>query len=225
MLAKLTLTLALVATAGVANAISLGSIDDFGADSEGWTVGGAGTPPTQVGDPSFDGQPGFLRHFSDGGGPNGKWLTWSEQADWTGDYLAAGVSALSLWADGRTGEDVPLWVAFDGPGGWFVSASQTIATADDWERYEFDLTEAGLTHVAASGGTGVYADTLGDVTRFELLAGPGPIDYAIRGDLLRAGNSTHVIWLDNLKAIPEPATAALATLLLATTLSARRARA
>lgn len=219
MIARFAQSLALVSAAALsAQAISTLSIDTFDSDNEGWRVGGAGVQPSFNGGVSFDGQPGFLSHFSDGGGPNGKWLMLSDESDWTGDYTAAGVGGVSLWADGRTGDDTVLWLGFDGPGGWFFTPGQLLVTADDWKRFDFDATADSLIYAAGSGGTGVAADTLSDVTQFEVFAGPGPVSYASRGDLLRGGTSANIIWIDNIAAqpIPEPTTlvglAALATL-------------
>ncbi|MEN0110306.1 MAG: PEP-CTERM sorting domain-containing protein [Planctomycetota bacterium] len=216
LLTSLGLAAALTAVSALpAAAISIGSIDTFDTDNEGWRVGNAGVQPSQQPGVSFNGQPGFLRHFSDGGGANGKWLMWTQDSDWTGNYLSAGVGSISLWADGRTGDDIVFWLGFDGPGGWHFTPGQTIVTAEDWERFEFDVTPDSLIYSAASGGTGVAADTLSSVTRFEIFAGPGPVTFAANGDLLRAGTSQNVIWFDNVAAqpIPEPASiAGLATL-------------
>ncbi|MEM6332896.1 MAG: PEP-CTERM sorting domain-containing protein [Planctomycetota bacterium] len=219
-----TSSVALVAGAIVAqaSAIGLDSIDTFDADNEGWRVGNAGVAPSFENDTSFNGQPGFLRHFSDGGGPNGKWLMWSEQADWTGDYLTANVSGISMWLDGRTGNDTIVWIGFDGPGGWFFTPGQTLVIDNDWERFEFDINPDSLIHSADSGGTGVAVDTLSNVERFEIFAGPGPVSYASRGDLLRGGTSENIIWVDNIAAIPEPASVAALGLAALVGLTRRR---
>ena len=149
---------------------------------------------------------------------------WTQQPDWTGDYASAGVGGVSLWADGRSGGDLPFWLGFDGPGGWFFTPAQTIVTDDDWKRFDFSLAEGDLIYAAASGGPGQYADTFAAGSRCEIFAGPGPVTFAGSGDLLRAGTSNNVVWIDNLAAqpIPEPASALLA--LLVTTALGRRRR-
>ncbi|MEL6798165.1 MAG: hypothetical protein AAFO89_15260, partial [Planctomycetota bacterium] len=152
---------------------------------------------------------------------NGKWLMWTQQSDWTGDYLDAGVDGISLWADGRTGDDITFWLGFDGPGGWFFTPGQTIVTADDWQRFEFGLAPDSLIYASGSGGTGLAADTLSDVSRFEIFAGFGPVTYAANGDLLRAGTSNNVIWFDSIVAVPAPASAGV---LAAAGLAASRRR-
>ncbi len=226
MLQRLMFTLGtvLVLSTTASAQISLDSIDTFDSDNEGWRVGDAGTAPTFNGDNSFDGQPGFLRHFSDGGGPNGKWLMLSQEFDWTGDYVDASVTGISLWADGRTGVDLPFWLGFNGPGGWFFTAAQTITTEDDWERFVFDVSPESLSHLAASGGTGNAVDTMSEVSRFEIFAGPGPVSFGVNGNLLRAGESNNVVWLDNIAAIPEPSTALLGGLAMTLLLGRNRSR-
>lgn len=196
----------------IAEAISLASIDTFDTDTEGWEIAGRGADPTFDNGLSFNGQPGFLTHFSDNSGPNSRWLMLSDESDWTGDYLSAGVGSISLWMDGVSGNADPIvWLGFEGPGGWFFTPGQVLPISDDWKRYEFDVTPDSLIHSTASGGTGVAADTLAAVTQFEIFAGPGPVNYRGNGNLLEGGRSTSVINIDNIAAqpVPEPTSVVL----------------
>lgn len=192
-------------------AISTSSLNSFATTSEGWRIGSAGVPPTQVSGTGPDGQIGYLSHFSDGGGANGKWLMWNDETTWQGDYTAAGVTGISLAANVTLGSSpVSMRIAFDGPGGWF--ASTPVSVGGGWNTYLFSLTPAGFTHVPAGGGTGTFADTMAAVTRFEVLSGDGAVDYRATGDIVQAGVSTNTILIDNVTAVPEPATGALACL-------------
>ncbi len=201
---------AVLAVASSASAASTSSIDTFDTTSEGWAVGSAGTQPTFNSGLSFNSQPGFLRHFSDGSSANGKFIMWSEEPDWTGNYTAAGVGSIGLWVDGRTGTDLPLRIGLDGPGGWFYTPAQTVVIADDWKRLVFDISPANLTFATGSGSGDVNA-TLAAVDAFEIFGGAGSVGYAASGDLLRAGTSNNVLWFDNIAAIaiPEPSTIGL----------------
>ena len=193
---------ALSAPASLAR-ISLSSIDIFDTDNEGWRVGDAGVDPAFNDGTSFNGQPGFLRHFFDGGGPTGKVLMWTQRSDWTGD-------------------DLPFWIGFDGPGGWFFAPAQTLVTASGWERFEFDIAPDALIYQADSGGTGSVTDTLSGVTRFEIFAPVrGPVAYAANGDLLRAGTSNSAAWFDGIATAPSPGAAAM---LLVAGIAVRRRR-
>lgn len=188
-----------------ASAVSLLSQDLFETTSEGWVIGSRGVFPTREAGPGADGQAGFLQHFSDNSGNNGKWLMWSEQSDWLGNYISAGVTGISLFADNRAGNPLPLRIAFNGPGGWFYSSAQTITNTtagDDWTPLSFPLTAGNFTHLG--GGTGILADTLGAVSLFEIFGGSGSVVVTGAG-FLQAGNSTNTIAIDSIVAVPEPA--------------------
>jgi hypothetical protein len=208
------LSLLLVALGSAATspaAITTSSVDDFSVSSEGWQIGGAGVQPVQVAAAGPDGETGYLSHFSDGGGANGKWLMWSDQSEWQGDYLSAGVTGISLWANVSAGiSPVALRIAFDGPGGWFTSTAQSAGAG--WTNFNFILDAANFSYVSSSGGTGSFASTMGGVTRFEILSGGGGVGYRAGGDIVQAGTSVNTILVDTIQAVPEPSTYALLAL-------------
>jgi hypothetical protein len=192
--------------------ITQSSINRFDATSEGWRIGAAGVQPAWNSGTSYNGQPGFLGHFSDAGGANGKWLMWSDQAQWRGDYVTAGVSGIGLWVDNRAGSSLALRVAFDGPGGWFYSTAQTVINAtggDDWVRLLYSLDAGNFTYAGGSGGSGQFADTIRGVSRFEILGGSAGVTYNGGGDIIDAGTSVNTLWLDNIAAVPEPSSLTL----------------
>ena len=191
-----------------AQAISLSSLDTFATSNEGWKIGGAGVQPTQVSGLGPDSQMGYLSHFSDGGGANGKWLMWNDGADWQGNYIAAGVTGISLAANVSSGvSPVSMRIAFDGPGGWFHSSPVSVGAG--WNTYSFSLIPSNFTHVSAGGGSGAFSDTMASVTRFEVFSGADAVSHKASGDILQAGTSTNTILIDNIAAIPEPSTYAL----------------
>jgi hypothetical protein len=188
--------------------ITTSSLDNFSDSAEGWRIGSAGVQPVRVASAGPDGQIGYLSHFSDGAGSNGKWLMWSDESKWQGDYLAAGVTGINLWANVSAGTSpVALRIAFDGPGGWFYSSAQNVGAG--WASYSFDLISADFTYVAGSGGTGLFANTFSNVSRFEILAGAGAVGYRSGGDIVQAGASVNTILIDDIGAVPEPSTYAL----------------
>ena len=188
--------------------ITTSSLDTFASSNEGWQIGGAGVQPAHVASAGPDSQIGYLSHFSDGVSANGKWLMWNSQSQWLGDYTAAGVTGISLWANVNAGTaPVSMRIAFDGPGGWFYSAAQSVGAG--WSQYSFSLAATNFTYATSSGGTTNFSSTMSGVTRFEVLAGGGSVTYRSSGDLLQAGNSVNTILLDNIGAVPEPSTYAL----------------
>ena len=198
-----------VSTIPLASAVvSMTSVDDFFASSESWQIGGAGIQPVRVASAGPDGLTGYLSHLSDGSSANGKWLMWTSHADWTGNYLSAGINGISLWTNVSSGTSpVSLRVAFDGAGGWFYSSALSIGSG--WNAQLFSLNSANFTYAAGSGGSGLYNDTFSGVTRFEILAGGGAVSYRAGGDLLQAGTSANTILVDNITAVPEPSTLSL----------------
>lgn len=196
---------------GIASAqalITTSSLDDFSTSTGGWKIGGAGIQPARIAAVGPDSQIGYLSHLSDGGGANGKWLMWSDDGKWQGDYFSAGVIGISLWANVSAGSSpVSMRIAFDGPGGWFASSAQSVGVG--WANYAFTLGPANFTYVSGSGGTGSFSNTLASVTRFEIMAGSGSVGYRSGGDIVQTGASANTVLIDNIGAIPEPSTYAL----------------
>ena len=209
-----------VAISSASATITLSSRVDFALTSEGWRIGSGGVQPTRIASTGPDEDVGYISHYSDGGA-NGKWLMWSDDTKWQGDYTAAGVTAISLHAN-LTGGTTPanFRLAFNGPGGWFYSTSQSVVAG--WNSYTFNLLAENFTFATGSPGDQSFANTLTDVTRFEILAGPGGVSYASNGNLLRAGTSVHTVALDDIRAVPEPTTFGLVCFALAASLWLRK---
>lgn len=196
----------LLAGTSSALAVTVGHVDDFqDGTTQDW---GAGFPhpdppyneadagPTGAGDNA-------LHVVANGGTGAGSRLAFYNQGgNWTGDYTAAGVTAIR--ADFKVLGTAPLAlrVAFDGPGGRWASADAITLAADDaWHTLEFPVTAADL---ASAGGADVTT-TLAGVNTVRILhndSGPAWRGLAIDTDLL----------VDNVTVVPEPAAFALLAL-------------
>lgn len=222
----LILGLSAVTLSGLNAAISVNSINTFDSDTESWVRPRSSEAPTFTPNLSFDGQPGYLINRSTASGAGNRWTMWNISSTWTGDYVGAGVTGISLWADNRSGvgSAVPLRLAFNGAGGWFVTDSITISDSilgNEWARYEFDITN--LTHVAQ--GTGQASDTLSDVSAFQVLvADSTPTQIGGRGFIRADSSPSTDLRFDNIQAvgIPEPSSALLLGLAGLLTCSRRR---
>jgi len=196
---------AVLLLASPASAISIGQLDDFeDGTTQNWISGGPNpNPPVWVstGGPSGAGD-AYLRIDGNGIFGAGGNLVGFNDAQWTGDYLAAGVSAIQ--ADMRNVGDSGLGIRLllEGPGGsWRSVDAQPLAVGGSWQQVSFSL-EAN----ALAGGFDLDA-TLANVTRLRILHAP---DFDVEPVLGSLG-------VDNVLAIPEPGgLLAFGVLLLAT---------
>ena len=192
-------------------AVTLNQIETFSGTAD-WTSGNPNPNPPVI---QADSGPlgagdSALRVTSNGGsGAGGKLLVFNESA-WTGDYVGAGVVQLAL--DLRNGGTTTLQVrlAFNGPGGWFVTPGNPVPAFSGWNHLLIDIRPASL---VSAGGSNA-ANTMGGVTELRVLHATA-VDFkgaAVSGSFL----------LDNVQAVPEPGSASL--LALAGCLLARRQR-
>jgi hypothetical protein len=177
--------------AAPALAITLGQVDTFqGGLLAGW---GGGSSPTNV----------------PGGGPGGAGDRYLEvsasnfhlgarnQAQWTGDYLAAGVDEIAFDLNNFGPDPLALRVNIFGPGGTFTSTNETVlAAGSGWVTASFSLTEAELTRTQ---GTGTLDQTLVAVSILLLRHDPDPASPPAEENLVTA-----TLGIDNVTALPEP---------------------
>ena len=193
-------------TVETAEAISLGQVDDFqGGTVLEWVEGPAGFPMTSPNPPSvvLDGGPlgggdAFLQNVSSGEGSAGGRQVTINRDQWTGDYLAAGVTQIAMDISCAGTATLSIRVVLQGAGGtWYGSTNAfSLTEGDGWQSVVFNLSAAGLT---STGGPDSLNTVLGSVTEMRIVsafAGPTHI-----GDVV--GTTFRV---DNIRAVPEPAT-------------------
>jgi len=193
--------------AAPAGAITFGQIDDFqDGTTQSWASGGPNpTPPTNVSDvgPAGIGDDALQITSGGGGGPGSRLIAYNFD-QWTGDYTAAGVTAISADVFNAGSTDLTLRLAMDGGGG-IISSTLGIALAagSGWQTVVFGVT---IGDMSFAGGFNIAA-TLANVSELRILSNPSPsyLGQTIDGQLL----------VDNLMAVPEPATATLLALGLA----------
>jgi hypothetical protein len=130
------------------------------------------------------------------------------QAQWTGDYAGEGVSALRITLNNFGPQPVAVRVNLFGAGGTFASANEVVlAPASGWITAAFAIDEASLTQTQ---GTGTLAQTLASVTRLLLRHDPDPLS-----DPGQINPVSATLGIDDITAVPEPASGLLAALGLA----------
>lgn len=197
--------------AAPALAITLGQIDDFqDGTTQGW---GGNSAPTNVASGGPDGAGDRYLQVSSANFHLGA----RNLLQWTGDYLAEGVTELVFDLKNFGTNKVELRVSVFGPGGTFTSTDETVLTGGSgWVSASFSLSEAELTRTQ---GTGTLDQTLAGVTTLLLRHDPDPISPPGQANLVTA-----TLGIDNVTALPEPDLPLLVPAVLAALAATPRAR-
>ena len=194
-------------------------VDDFeDGTTQGWTVGTGTIPPpvnpappvnVPTGGPAGAGD-SFLQLTALGGEGPASRLSVMNLSQWTGDYLAAGITAIAMDVNNFGATDLVLRLLVvnfpDNPGpptdaAWTLSPILVPANSG-WFSVKFDLS---ATNLFAPIGT--PAGALSDVDELRLFHNPDP---AFGGPGVGAPPVVASLGIDNIRAVPE----ASATLLL-----------
>ena len=186
--------------------VALNQVDTFeGGTTQGWTQG-AGAPVGSLvvatGGPAGPADH-FLQVTARGGFGAGSRLTTFNQAQWTGDYNAAGVTMIELDFRAPTSnpQALSMRIGFrDAIGSGYVSNAFTVPADGVWRHAVFHLTNAEFTPVG--GPSASLSDFLSSVPEMRILHATAPTLNG--GDPIAA-----VVGIDNIKAsftpVPEPA--------------------
>lgn len=197
---------------GAASALSPGQSDAFsGGSLAGWGSGAASpSPPIVVAGGGPGGAADSFMQLSSTGQPGaGGKLVGIAGPQWSGNYLASGVTGVSMWLQNSGATDLSLHLWLSSPtGGSVTTTAVLLPSGSGWLPASFSLLPGAL--------TGLGASTLSNVTELRLFHGTGA---AFPG-----ANIAAQLGVDNVTAVPEPAAAALMLAGLAGLLSYRRPR-
>ena len=211
----------IVLLTGTTSAVTLFQMDDFSNGTAGWIEGNPSPNPPVATGIGNDNNP-FLRNDSSGGGGPGSRMAMYNDLQWTGDFIGGGITAIRLEAGTFGPETINLRLAFNGAGGWFTTDAVPLINNDpldpQWRLLTFSLLPNELTHVGQ--GNGVFADTMGNVTRMEIYSGGS---FLSAGSLIRGEAINASLLLDQIQAIPEPSSTLL-LMLIAVAAFTRRTR-
>jgi len=182
------------------HAVILGQVDDFqDGTTMGWVHGSLASPnpPSNVADagPGGVGDNALLNQATGVGGPGSR-MTMLNQTQWSGDYIATGVTEISMMLRAAPGpfDILDMRVGFEsGFGNRYVSDSFTLPSDGFWYEASFDISPAALTQV---GGGMSATDVLSAVFEMRILSASTP---SWQGDLSLAN-----LFVDNIVAVPEP---------------------
>jgi len=196
---------ALLVFARPAGAIVVGQIDDFqDGTTLNWSNGGiiGTTPVTNIptGGPAGAGDR-YIQVTSDGSGSGGK-LTVFNRDQWLGDYPAAGVASIQVDLLNQSAVPLSIRMAFkNGPGNvdaaGYLTQAMLLPVGSGWQHFTISLNPANLIPV---GGPDPWATFFIGEVRFIHAPGTNSLSgVPVIGQL----------GIDNIHAVPEPATTAL----------------
>ena len=173
-------------------AITAGQVDDFqDGTTQGWISGSSNpNPPTNLADSGPAGLGDHVLQVTASGvsGAGGK-LVFFNEAQWLGDYNAAGVTAIRFDAKNAGSNNVSL--GFDiNDGSALTLDTGTITPGSGWDTYEIPLTSF------ITGST----STLDNVSQIRM--------RHMSGGSFISGTATQV-QIDNITAVPEPSALAV----------------
>jgi hypothetical protein len=174
-------------------AVTLHQIQDFSGVHD-WSGGIPNpNPPVVVPDagPLGSGD-SALRVTSNGGsGPGGKLLIFNTSS-WTGNYTAAGITGITADMRNTGTNTLSFRLAFNGPGGWFVTPASPVAAFTGWVQLEFDIRPFSLLNLEGSDA----AATMAAVSQMRILHSSA-VDF-------RGAQLSGSFLVDDIEAIPEP---------------------
>jgi Secretion system C-terminal sorting domain len=149
-----------------AYAVTPNQVDNFqDGTTQNWTSGSLNPIQPIVMPDGFAGaSDNFLRVVSNGSATVGGKLVFFNIVQWSGNYITANIVNISMRVRNSGTSPLQLRLAFNGPGGWFISINPINLPADGvWNVISFPIHPADLT------GTGDANVTLSSVTVLRIL--------------------------------------------------------
>jgi hypothetical protein len=178
------------------HAITIGEADSFSANTEGWQQGKPANLRATSGGPA-GANDAFLRIGSNGSNDEHGKVVVFNGAQWAGNYLSAGVNAISMSANNLGSSNLMLRLAFgndsdpDSGGTWFSSVNGiNLPSGSGWTNISFPIGPTDLTRVQ---GSGSFTTLMGNIDTLRLLHSTTPNS--------RGQRITATLGVDNIMAI------------------------
>lgn len=176
---------------GGAFAISGGQVDDFESGSASFWAHGPSSPnpPSAVNEDSN----WFLRNVSTGGSGPGSGMAFFNRAQWTGDYVSADVSAISMDVRNSGATDLHLRIGLLATSGTRSVTNEVFAldAGSGWQTATFDITDLTIFF-----GSETVTDILSGVIEMRIISSES-VQY-------QADRIVATLDVDNITAVPAP---------------------
>ena len=164
-----------VMAGGARGAIVFGQLDDFqGGTPMDWVEGGPSyNPPFNTADGRGGAADLYLRNISSTSEREGSRMIMFNQAQWAGDYAAAGVTRVDAWMANFGSSQLRMRMAIESTAGtkWVSAAAVSLPANSGWRRVTFDLTAAGMRRLV---GGQTLGEALSSVRAARLLSAASP---------------------------------------------------
>jgi hypothetical protein len=203
---------AALAVTGGAQAIVNGQIDTFSSDIASWS----GAAPTWI---STGGTPaGYLQLTSSGGSGSGGRMAGFNTAQWSGNFATAGVTSIGVDMENTGQNQVEMRLTFFALDStqWVSNNSLVLNPGSGWVHVNYALNAGNFT--SSNGGATSFASTMTGVIRMMLRHDPLPVSSTGVPIVAQIG-------IDNVQAVPEPASLTAVGLGLVALLRRRASRA
>jgi hypothetical protein len=197
--------LALLISPAVMQGVSLGEIDTFTGGIEGWGVPGVPVLPPAViadGGPRGAGD-AYLQVVAVGGGGPGSRLSVQNLDQWSGDYIAAGISSIAMDLNNFGPDDLYLRLLFanltnlpDSVDAAITSDAVFVPAGSGWMHAVFSIAPSALLPMPGS-----ISSALSTASELRIFHNPDPF---FGGPGLGAPPVVATLGIDNITAIPEP---------------------
>lgn len=214
---KLPLTLfalALIAFAQTAGAITLGQVDDFqSGDRMNWLNGASAVELIDSGGPAGAGD-AYVQVTANGGGQGGRLVAQNYNnpfnvppitSQWTGNYIAAGVTAIEFDLINQSSVTLSIRIAFkteiSQSSSGYLSLPVILAPGSGWQHFSISIAAANLIPI---GGPAAYTTFFQNgFEEMRIINEAGATN--LNGDPV-----VGQLGIDNIRAVPEPTIVALA---------------
>lgn len=154
-----------------------GEVDDFeDGSTEGWAEGGLSpNPPVNVGTggPAGSGD-NFLQNDAAGTSGAGSKLVMFNLAQWTGDFVAAGIVSITMDMANFGASPLQMRLAFQGVDGTELGSAnaETLAADGQWHSLTFDIDQASLSTINGTDNWNTVMSSVSEMRILDAAAGP-----------------------------------------------------